>query len=49
MISCYKDAWDNLLTILNGIKEVSRTVDVDKLQELMFNLENKIQEQSQEH
>ena len=49
MISCYKDAWDYLVTVLNGVSEVCRTVDIEKLQELMFNLENKIEEQKNEH
>lgn len=49
MISCYKDAWDYLVTVLNGVSEVCRTVDIEKLQELMFNLENKIEEQNNEH
>lgn len=24
MISCYKDAWDYLVTVLNGVSEVCR-------------------------
>ena len=34
MISCYKDAWDYLVTVVNGVSEVCRTVDIEKLQEL---------------
>jgi hypothetical protein len=49
MISCYKDAWDYLTTVLNGVGKVCRTIDIEKLQELMFNLENKIEEQNNEH
>ena len=49
MISSYKDAWDYLVTVLNGVNEVCRTVDIEKLQELMFSLENKIKEQIDEH
>lgn len=48
-LNCYKDAWDYLVTELNGVSEVCGTVDIEKLQELMFSLENKIEEQNKEH
>jgi hypothetical protein len=38
----YEKAWDYLVTMLNGVSQISDTVKIDKMQEIMFNLERRI-------
>lgn len=46
MVNCYKEAWDVLAQNLKFASELSRTVDIEKLQELMFSIENEIDDQT---
>jgi hypothetical protein len=38
----YEKAWNYLVTMLNGVSQISDTVKIDKMQEIMFNLERRI-------
>jgi hypothetical protein len=38
----YEDAWNYLVTMLKGVSMVSDSVNVEKLQEIMFDLEKRI-------
>lgn len=38
----YESSWNYLVTMLNGVSMVSDSVNVEKLQEIMFDLEKRI-------